>query len=115
MATLNSILKSVNTTGEIGSSTASQNKIAEVIISNTSGENIKYQLKIKTSNGEFPITPKTRLLVGESHVRPMSTFISAKEGNDNNILKITVTNDKDTSESSNNPKTVDTITSIIEL
>ena len=114
MATLNSILKSVNTTGEIGSSTASQNKIAEVIISNTSGENIKYQLKIKTSNGEFPITPKTRLLVGESHVRPMSTFISAKDG-DNNTLNITVTNDKDTPEKSDNPKKVDTITSIIEL
>ena len=114
MATLNSILKSVDTTGEIGSSTASQNKIAEVIISNTSGEDIKYQLKIKTSNGEFPITPKTRLLVGESHIRPMSTFISAKDGT-NNTLNITVTNDKDTTEDSTNPKTVDTITSIIEL
>lgn len=100
MATLKSFLNHVTTTNFINA-TSAQNKIAEVIISNTTAnENIEYQLFVTRSNKDYPITPKMRLLVGEVHTRPMSTFI-----NSGDLLKITVTSGK----------TVDTITSIIEL
>jgi len=100
MATLKSFLNHVTTTNFINA-TSAQNKIAEVIISNTTAnENIEYQLFVTQSNKDYPITPKMRLLVGEVHTRPMSTFINSGDS-----LKITVTSGK----------TVDTITSIIEL
>ena len=102
MATLKSFLNHVTTTNSINA-TSAQNKIAEVIISNTTAnENIEYQLFVTQTqnNKDYPITPKMRLLVGEVHTRPMSTFI-----NSGYSLKITVTSGK----------TVDTITSIIEL
>jgi hypothetical protein len=110
MATLNSVLKSVTkTTDTIGSSTSAQNKIAEVIISNISNNQIEYQLFITDNGANYPITPNTRLLVGEVHTKPMSTFISSS-----NTLGITISA-KEVPAGNTAETKVDTITSIIEL
>ena len=109
MATLNSTLTNI-TTGtevEIGQINSSQGKISEVIVSNmtTNGStdadnNITYQLIVTSGNTNYPITPVTRLLKNETHIIPMSTFISHTDK-----VKISIPNGKK----------VDTVVSIIEL
>lgn len=106
MATLNSKLTPVtgptpNENIEIGAITSSQGKISEIVVSNTTAEtDITYQIFVNHNSTPYPITPVTRLLDGEAHTIPMSTFISSSDKVEINIPS---------------GKTVDTVVSVIEL
>ena len=109
MATLNSTLTNVTGTGtdvEIGGITSNQGKISEIIVSNMTDsgtnteKNITYQIIVRSNNEDYPITPVTGLIKDETHIIPMSTFISHTDK-----VKISIPNGKK----------VDTVVSIIEL
>lgn len=110
MATLKGIYTPVaaaadeSTYTEIGSirasATSAKGKIAEIIISNEGTNNVNYTIKLNRPSEEklVQISPKTTLVAGDVHVKPMSTFI---QGGD--ILEI------------NASGAVKTVVSIIEL